>query len=868
MNKILTRGVVVAVSLAFHTAAWADVIWVDNKLDDYTEHDGTTPALAYRTIQEAVAEAKDNDEVRVRRGTYGSDQGAVTLTSGALTRVFISNKKINLFAEEAADPSLTVIEGAYASEQSPIGNGAARCVTVNAAGGTVIKGFTFSKGASKTSDNTATGKGGGFFLESGDTVDIVDCVIRGCSAGRGAAAFGGTFVRTLITQNVGPESNLRACALYNCVVTRNSGLYACDYTGAIVGCTIYGNNISTRVFNVISSTVYNTYIAANEASSITTSTSIGQIHETCVTATKNASDAAKVKLLKSPMIGDYRPLANTVMTTTADSTYLANVPEAYRATDFYGKPRLPEGDALSVGAVQESVVTAGARVDFSSACSVNGADPVGYSADCADCNYYFCDVFPQALRIKAASEMPVFQYATTANSKQFPDMDDSVVVIPTADGVFSVTPVFATQVLYVSPTGSGEKNGSSAENAFASLQDAVNAAGAKASDYTVIRAAAGDYTTGGSGAVGGQDARVVLSRQVRLVGAGATSSAICGESGSGTGGIGEGAVRCVAFGTANAAVQGFTLKNGHVYANANADNGKGGAVWAADIDTGFVLDCVLRDCVGSRGGAVHGGTYYRCLLTGNTVLSGGNGITWKARFVSSVFTNNVRDPNPNGVLGQSSIAYSCSIDGDAAKGSNRKALNSGAYLYNSVMINGGVPADNIGGVSASVLWDFTTYPQGTDLTTDKDPLLLDSATGDFRPFPGSPVFDAGRTTVLDYFKYASSDFEGQLPTFSSDGYPTAGAFQEPLNVVVITGNHLERLVITGGKEGTNVIERGAQISVSVLPEYVNIFGGFVVDGVEHPKDTVVWTFTAPTKGSAGLMTLEPTFKPGLLVIFK
>ena len=869
MNKILTRGVVVAVSLAFHTAAWADVIWVDNKLDDYTEHDGTTPELAYRTIQEAVAEANDNDEVRVRRGTYGADQGAVTLTSGALSRVFISDKKINLFAEEASDPRLTVIEGAWASEQNAIGDGAVRCITVKDADGSVIKGFTLAKGATKTNDDKDTGRGGGFYDEGrGQVVDLVDCVIRNCNAGRGAAVYGGVLVRTLVKENDAENSIVRACKLYNSILTRNSAPYVCDYTYDIVGCTIYGNTLSTKVFNVISAPVYNTYIAANATSTITTSAYSEKIDETCVTATTRSTDTAKVKLLKSPMIGDYRPLANTVMTTTADSTHLANVPEAYRATDFYGKPRLPEGAALSVGAVQEAVATVGARVDFASACSVNGAEPVGYSEGC---NYYFCEAFPQALRVKAASDTSVFQYATTANSTQFPDLDDSVVVIPTEVDVFEVTPVFATQVLYVSPTGSGEKNGSSAANAFAKLQDAVNAAGTEASDYTVIRAAAGDYTTGGSGAVGSQEARVVLSRQVRLVGAGATASAICGESGSGTGGIGEGAVRCVAFGTANAAVQGFTLKNGHVYANANADNGKGGAVWAADIDTGFVLDCVLRDCVGSRGAAVHGGTYYRCLLTGNTVLSGGNGITWKARFVSSVFTNNMRDVNPNGVLGSNSAAYSCTIDGDAAVFTNRRALYTNAALYNSLMINGGTASSDIKAVEASVLWNFATYPENEEFSfIVRDPVLKDADGGDFRPLPGSPVFGAGRTTVSDYFKYASSDFEGQLPTFSAEGYPTAGAFQDPANVVFIFGKRLnKRLVITGGEVGTNVLNRGEQITISVQPAYRDLFKGFVVNGVEPTEITDTWTFVAPLFGSAGLLNVEPKFTPtGVILVVR
>ena len=55
----------------------AATYYVDNKLDDYTGHDGSSWALAYHRIQDAVGRAASGDTVIVAPGTYGDDQGTV-----------------------------------------------------------------------------------------------------------------------------------------------------------------------------------------------------------------------------------------------------------------------------------------------------------------------------------------------------------------------------------------------------------------------------------------------------------------------------------------------------------------------------------------------------------------------------------------------------------------------------------------------------------------------------------------------------------------------------------------------------------------------------------------------------------------------
>ena len=58
----------------FPLSGLAATYYVDNKLDDYTGHDGSSWALAYHRIQDAVARAVNNDTILVAPGTYGDER--------------------------------------------------------------------------------------------------------------------------------------------------------------------------------------------------------------------------------------------------------------------------------------------------------------------------------------------------------------------------------------------------------------------------------------------------------------------------------------------------------------------------------------------------------------------------------------------------------------------------------------------------------------------------------------------------------------------------------------------------------------------------------------------------------------------------
>ena len=88
-------------------------------------------------------------------------------------------------------------------------------------------------------------------------------------------------------------------------------------------------------------------------------------------------------------------------------------------------------------------------------------------------------------------------------------------------------------------------------------------------------------------------------------------------------GMGPASVRCIyVSGTGRGAViEGFTIMRGATRfddsGSGNVWQNYGGGVWV-DGTNGYVVDCVISNCVGTRGAAMCGGTAVRTLLTGNT----------------------------------------------------------------------------------------------------------------------------------------------------------------------------------------------------------------------------------------------------------
>ena len=136
-------------------------------------------------------------------------------------------------------------------------------------------------------------------------------------------------------------------------------------------------------------------------------------------------------------------------------------------------------------------------------------------------------------------------------------------------------------------------------------------------------------------------------------------------------GIGNGAVRCLAFKSDNGAgagsvVEGFTLRDG---ATVN-DGGVGYKAWGGAFYSNshdfHVVNCVISNCVAYEAGVFANGTLYRCLVEGNAVRSGQylvrSSLTARSRLYSSVLTRNHTEKD--GILAYNVDMIGCSLIGN------------------------------------------------------------------------------------------------------------------------------------------------------------------------------------------------------------
>ena len=253
--------------------------------------------------------------------------------------------------------------------------------------------------------------------------------------------------------------------------------------------------------------------------------------------------------------------------------------------------------------------------------------------------------------------------------------------------------------LYVTPTGAGNKDGSSWANAFAGIQAAVDAADAAYdADGTLHDILVGDGTY----------SRVVVSRDFALQVRSQNGAASTIIDGFGTNG-------CVYVYTGSSFSQaptftGFTLQNGD---DADLDDypyynggGAGG---------GTLVDCVIENCRGWIGG----GTFYsdtvRCIVRNCTADNRSGGVDHGTHRNTLIYGN---------------TAY------------NRIVYY--ATLYNCTVADNAIDSDSIrygGSAYNCVFWGNIVNGAASAQDDAEDPRL--AGGGDYRLRAGSPAIDGG-----------------------------------------------------------------------------------------------------------------------------
>ena len=311
------------------------------------------------------------------------------------------------------------------------------------------------------------------------------------------------------------------------------------------------------------------------------------------------------------------------------------------------------------------------------------------------------------------------------------------------------TPVaLRADTLYVTPTGAGNRDGSSWANAFAGIQAAVDAADAAYdADGTLHDILVGDGTY----------TRVVVSRNFALQVRSQNGAASTIIDGYGT----NGCVFCYASGYKTAPTfTGFTLRNGDVTGEPNYADGGGAA-------GGTLVDCVIEDCTARWGGGTYQANTMRCIIRRCTATSNGGACAEEGTHRNTLMCQST---------GLFYVTY-------------------GVYLYNCTVADNAVPGNfdtivNTRGRYNCILWDNIARGQPAGENDAVDPKLV--GDGDYRPRVGSPAIDGGDN---DYAA-AAGDYDLAGNARVQNGTIDRGCYE---------GTGVPLLVVTAVADGNGVL---------------------------------------------------------------
>ena len=343
--------------------------------------------------------------------------------------------------------------------------------------------------------------------------------------------------------------------------------------------------------------------------------------------------------------------------------------------------------------------------------------------------------------------------------------------------------------LYVTPTGAGNKDGSSWANAFAGIQaavDFVDAAVAADANYAipVIRVADGTYS------------RVSITNDIALDVRSENGAASTVIDGGGT----NNCVDVRLSGYTNFGQQptftGFTLRNGNVRGLTYDRGGGAGG--------GTLVDCVIEDCQAWMGGGTYQANTMRCVIRRCSAPTYQGGIVYGGNHVNDLMYGN----SGNYALVYNATLYSCTVADNAASSSYYN------FLYSSTARN-------------CILWGNTIYNYDTEQyeasaqDDASDPKFVGG--GDYRLRAGSPAFDDGL-----------EDWQTEAYVGTTDLAGNARVQGERIDRGCYEGTALEGVLVTASAEGNG--------SVSPAHSFVSVGASVTItaDTSTWHRDVATW----------------------------
>ena len=757
-----------AAALAVSAFAEVNVWWVDDDNFGKTGLDGTSAETAFGTIQAAL----DNplfaagDTVKVLPGTYSSG----TTSANGKNRVYIS-KSCSIISTGGKE--VTFIVGKKPSGDNWYGDGAERCICSNVDGDVRIEGFTIMDGA--TSSNTGNSSYGGGISNNKANWKLVvaDCTISGCSGYKGAAARYATLVRCLVKDNYcDPNGSvLNAVKVYSSIICGNTGGWA------LSTCDSIHSTIADNAYGIAGSGIYcNTLIQGTVGTEIYAGT-----YENS-TSSKNDG----LQQMVAPIFGDYRPVKDS----PADgrgvgfehSEKMPEIPESDRHLDFNKEP-IPTVGSCTAGAIQRIVPVSGGI-------QIAGADVTIDGKLLRRGHCVFAESYPTQWCMVAQVPEGKYLYGYHRGNPEIDryhaNLEGVVHVMPPPQGISTNTVILADRAFWVDPNKDADgnpigndSNDGSKSAPFETLQKAVDSSGG--SRYTVVFAAEGRYTKGGTSIHERQNNSSYLTNRVSignnsyyvcLRGAGAGKSFIVGKCDPDTGGNGPKAVRPAAVFCNYATIQGFTLVGGCSAASTAVENDRYGAIYGRTANGVQVCDCEITGCR-SVGGIGSLFSLVRSRVYGNE--TDGNVLSDSKMISSAVYANKYAPLS--GAL-KSVVLFNSTVCG---AGGDTLLSGGGNAAYASILYNCGESLASSDTVHESLLWNVVDISNLAGSHIKANPCFRDPEIGDFRvpEFSraiGMAAVPGANNYGTVYWQCALGDIFGN-PTVFTGGSPMVGAVQ-------------------------------------------------------------------------------------------
>lgn len=514
----------------------------------------------WQSLQKALDAIEGNTVVHVAAGTIAPDPGE--LSSMGRARLLVTNVTavVKVVADEG--PSATSVVGA--ADPSPLtandyglGPRAVRCILMDGVTGVVgFQGFALTGGRTAHVDDggLATGwtQGGAVYGCGKACSHLIDCVISGCNASRGAACTGVCLTRCRISgcAVVKQAGILRDCGVVSTYVT---GCKTVDYTTAASASVFY----NSPAFNCT---------VDNVTGMIAVRSAEGSVAWNCVLSASGANFVAR-------QLGSYSNVLCSVISpwTGANATVVEEKPVRFRANG-------PGAGALRFDSSGVSLAKAENAV---SPMDLNG-EVFDFAADGSFSVGALNPVPPQTNYVDAVNGVDAEGRGGTA-ATAFRTLAYAMDHCAEGDALVALPGVYATGEML--PTADMVKDGTTPTvSARVVVKPCIKLVSAQGSSVTVIEGEAD--TTSAAELV---DAHGNGPKAVRCV--------FLGEGAS----IGGFTLR-----------KGHT----NIGPDSNAGvNDLGGGVWGYDKSSSLVSDCVITNCTAGRSGAGAYATFRRCVIS-------------------------------------------------------------------------------------------------------------------------------------------------------------------------------------------------------------------------------------------------------------